>query len=69
MHFTALGAERLLDMKEILSIGAGIFLLAMCCTLMVTGASTIFLGLLGSTWASMAGIGALASFGYFFFGK
>ncbi len=56
-------------MKEIFLIGTGIILLVICCTLIATGGSFIFLDVSGTTWGTLAGIGALASFGYFFFGK
>jgi drug/metabolite transporter (DMT)-like permease len=56
-------------MKEIFLISVGIILLVICCILTATGDSFIFLDVTGSTWAALAGIGALASFGYFFFGK
>ncbi len=57
------------SMKEIFLIGAGVILLVICCTLTATGDSFIFLDVSGSIRATLAGIGALASFGYFFFGK
>ncbi len=56
-------------MKEIFLIGAGIILLVICCTLTATGDSFIFQDVSSSTWAALTGIGALVSFGYFFFGK
>jgi hypothetical protein len=56
-------------MREIFLIGTGIFLLVICCTLTATGDSLIFLNVSGSTWATVAGMGALASLGYFLFGK
>ena len=56
-------------MKEIFLIGMGIFLLVICCTLTATGDSFIFLDVSGVKWGALAGIGAFASFGYFFFGK
>ncbi len=56
-------------MKEIFLIGMGIFLLVICCTLIATSNSFILLDVSGSTWAALAGIGSLVSFGYFFFGK
>jgi hypothetical protein len=57
------------SMKEIFLIGGGIIFLVICCMLTATGDSFIFLDISGSTWATLAGIGALATIGYFFFGK
>jgi hypothetical protein len=56
-------------MKEILLIGMGLFLIVICCTLTAIGGSFIVFGIQGSTLALLAGIGAVASLGYFFLGK
>ena len=56
-------------MKEIFLMGTGVFLLVTCCTLLATGDSFIFLGMPASTLSVLTGIGAIASFGYFFLGK
>ncbi len=56
-------------MKEILLVGTGFSLIVICCALAPTGDSLVFLGVSGSTLATLAGVGAVASFLYFFLGK
>jgi hypothetical protein len=56
-------------MKESFLVSVGLFLIVICCTLTAAGNSFILFGLQGSTLAILAAIGAVASFGYFFFGK
>lgn len=56
-------------MKEIIPIGTVFAFTVICCILIESGGSLVFLGMKGSTLVLLTGIGAIASFGYFFFGK
>lgn len=56
-------------MKEALPVVMPLILVAACCTLLAmeqAGRGFVFLGISGSTWGTLAGVGAVMSFALLF---